>query len=155
MLLRALLLSLGLVWVGWIFLQIHMFRSVDQSLYLTGRMPWIILHIWGFLCLKDAVCRGNKITELQNDSFCSYFWRVTTVKWCYETKTIHKLNTTVWYSVVRMRLNASSTFRLVYWTKILFCPTKMVSWWGHLSFQEKKIICSPAIMDNGWVGKFV
>ena len=37
---------------------------VDRSLRLMGYMPWIILRRRRFLCFRDAVCRGNKITEL-------------------------------------------------------------------------------------------
>ena len=40
----------------------HMFRYIDRSLRLTGRMPWHILRLWGFLCVRDAGCRSNKIT---------------------------------------------------------------------------------------------
>ena len=39
-----------------------MFRSINRSLHPTGRTPWIILRLWGFLFVKDAACRGNKIT---------------------------------------------------------------------------------------------
>ena len=48
-----------------IFLQIHMFRSIDQSLHPTGCMPWILLLLWEFLCVMDAGRRGtfNTITE--------------------------------------------------------------------------------------------
>lgn len=48
--------------IGPIFLQIHMFRSIDWSLRLTRRMPGIILCLCGFLCVKNAGCSGNKIT---------------------------------------------------------------------------------------------
>ena len=42
----------------------NIFRSTDRSLHCTGRMPWIIiLHLWHFLCIRDAGCRGNKITD--------------------------------------------------------------------------------------------
>ena len=47
---------------GQISLQIHMFRLIYWSLHPTGCMPWIILHLWGFLCVRDAGRRGNKIT---------------------------------------------------------------------------------------------
>ena len=33
-----------------IFLQKDMFRSIDRSSRPTGRMPWSILRLWGFLC---------------------------------------------------------------------------------------------------------
>ena len=46
------------------FLQKHMFGSIDRRLLLTGRMPWIILLLWGFSWDRDAGRRGNKITEL-------------------------------------------------------------------------------------------
>ena len=41
-------------------------RSIDrdQSLRPKGCKPSIILHPWEFLCLRDAGCRGNKITDL-------------------------------------------------------------------------------------------
>ena len=42
-----------------IFLQIHMFRSRYRSLHPIGRMPWIILLLWGFLCVRDAGRRGS------------------------------------------------------------------------------------------------
>ena len=48
---------------GWISLQIQMFRLIYRSLHPLGCMPWInILHLWGFLCVRDAGRRGNKIT---------------------------------------------------------------------------------------------
>ena len=48
-----------------IFLQIHMFRSIDQSLRPMGCMPRILLHLWAFLCVREAGHRGNKITALR------------------------------------------------------------------------------------------
>ena len=48
-----------------IFLQIHMFRSIDQSLRPMGCMPRILLHLWAFLCIREAGHRGNKITALR------------------------------------------------------------------------------------------
>ena len=38
------------------------FKLIDCSLCPLGHRPWIILHLWGFLCVRDAGCRGNKIT---------------------------------------------------------------------------------------------
>ena len=35
---------------------------IDRSLRPTGRMPWTVLRLWGFLCVRDAGRRGNKIT---------------------------------------------------------------------------------------------
>ena len=49
-----------------IFLQIHVFRSDNQSLHRMGCMSWIILRLWGFLCVRDARCRGSKIIDLQS-----------------------------------------------------------------------------------------
>ena len=43
---------------GWV----KMFTLIDRSLHPTGCMPWIILRLWGFLCVRDTGCRGNKIT---------------------------------------------------------------------------------------------
>ena len=37
-------------------------QSIDRSLRPTGHMPWIILHHWGFLCVRDPRRWGNKIT---------------------------------------------------------------------------------------------
>ena len=37
-------------------------RLIDQSLYLTGHLPWTWVRLWEFLCVRDAGCRGNKIT---------------------------------------------------------------------------------------------
>ena len=42
-----------------IFLQIHMFRSRYRSLCPTGCMQWIILLLWGFLCIRDTGRRGS------------------------------------------------------------------------------------------------
>ena len=47
-------------YTNWILL-IHMFRSINWSLRPTGRMPWIILGLWGLLCVRDAGGRDNKI----------------------------------------------------------------------------------------------
>ena len=55
----------------------NIFRSTDRSLHCTGRMPWIIiLRLWHFLCIRDAGCRGNKIT----DCCCCFF-----SKWVFES----------------------------------------------------------------------
>ena len=43
-----------------------MFRLIDRSLLPTGWDAWheiSILHLWGFLCLKDAGCKGNNINK--------------------------------------------------------------------------------------------
>ena len=40
----------------------NIFRSIDQSLRPTGRLPWIILRLWRFLYVRDAGRRDNKIT---------------------------------------------------------------------------------------------
>ena len=49
---------------------------IDWSLYPMGRMPWICLHLWGFLCVRDAGRRGNKITgglwARSEVCFCSF-----------------------------------------------------------------------------------
>ena len=51
-----------------IFVKKGKFKSIDWSLHPTGRMAWIILHLWGFLCVREAGRRGNRITEIaQND----------------------------------------------------------------------------------------
>ena len=46
---------------------------IDWSLYPMGRMPWICLHLWGFLCVRDAGRRGNKITAFSLYLFHSNF----------------------------------------------------------------------------------
>ena len=38
---------------------------IDQSLRPRGRMPWIILRLWEFLCIRDPGRRGKK-------NHCSY-----------------------------------------------------------------------------------
>ena len=40
----------------------HTFRSIDRSLHPTGRMPWIILRLWGFLFVREARRTGTRIT---------------------------------------------------------------------------------------------
>ena len=49
----------------WDISTIHtiIFRLFYRSLHPMGCMPWIILCLWGFLCIRDAGCRGNKITD--------------------------------------------------------------------------------------------
>ena len=43
----------------------NIFRPIiDQSLHPTGCMPWITLHLWGFLCIRDAGHWGNKTAVL-------------------------------------------------------------------------------------------
>ena len=37
--------------------------QIDRSLRPAERMSLIILRLWGFLCVRDAGRRGNKITE--------------------------------------------------------------------------------------------
>ena len=61
----------------------NIFRSINRSLCSTGRMPWVILHLWGFLYIRDAGRRGNKITDVKhiwNNSFlncsCRWKWRM-------------------------------------------------------------------------------
>ena len=44
----------------------NILRSINRSLRLTECIPQIILCLWGFLCVRDAGCRGNKITALSN-----------------------------------------------------------------------------------------
>ena len=38
--------------------------SIDQSLRPVGCMPWIILHLLGFLCVRDVGHRGNTIIAI-------------------------------------------------------------------------------------------
>ena len=69
-----------------IFLQIHV--SIDRSLGPTGRMPWNILRLRVFLCVRDAGLRGNRITAVLESYiftvrnyldhlFCSFFFLST------------------------------------------------------------------------------
>ena len=41
---------------------------IDRSLRPTGRMPWTVLRLKGFLCVRDAGRRGNKITATYSSS---------------------------------------------------------------------------------------
>ena len=41
---------------------------IDRSSRPTGRMPWTVLRLWGFLCVRDAGRRGNKITATYSSS---------------------------------------------------------------------------------------
>ena len=54
-----------------LFLQIHMFRSIDPSLHPTGCMPWIILRLCRFLCVRDTGHRDYKHTALGVSIFFS------------------------------------------------------------------------------------
>ena len=40
----------------------NIFKLINRSLRPTGPMPQIILRLLGFLCVRDAGRRGNKIT---------------------------------------------------------------------------------------------
>ena len=42
----------------------NIFIPIDPSLCLMGCMQSIILHLWGFLCIRDVGCRSNKITVM-------------------------------------------------------------------------------------------
>ena len=44
----------------------NILRTINLSLRLTGHIRQIILCLWGFLCVRDAGCRDNKITALSN-----------------------------------------------------------------------------------------
>ena len=41
--------------------------QIDWAWHPTRCMPQIILHLWHFLCVRDAGRRGNEITEMWND----------------------------------------------------------------------------------------
>ena len=45
------------------------FKSTDRSLHPTGHISWIILGLWGFVCIRDAERRGKKITSFKINSF--------------------------------------------------------------------------------------
>ena len=53
------------------------------------------------------------LEKKQDISFCSYFLRVITVNFCYELKTVHKLFSPVWYSVVPMLLKIKLHYSLL------------------------------------------
>ena len=55
------------------------FKFIDHSLRPTGRIPWIILRLWGFSCVRDAGHRGNKISE----SFGAMISGIVWVAKCY------------------------------------------------------------------------
>ena len=48
----------------------NIFIPIDRSLCLMGCMQSIILHLWGFLCIRDAECRSNKITVMKFQQLC-------------------------------------------------------------------------------------
>ena len=52
----------------------YIFRSINWPLRPMGHMPWIILFLLHFLCVRDAGCRGNRITiEYSCSSMCDTF----------------------------------------------------------------------------------
>ena len=52
-----------------------MLRLINWSLCPMGRMPWIILRLWGFVCIRDAGSRGNKITNFCHRNYkTGYFY---------------------------------------------------------------------------------
>ena len=67
------------------------FKSIDHSLHPTGRVPWIILRLWGFLCVRDPGHRGNKIT-VWYERICrldkvknslTFPWPLNSFHWCF------------------------------------------------------------------------
>ena len=44
----------------------NIFRSINKLIFASymGRMPYTFVHFGGFLCIKDAGRRGDKITVL-------------------------------------------------------------------------------------------
>ena len=49
------------------------YKLIDSSMHPKGQMPWIILHLWGFLCIRDLACRGNKITAYFTGVFVTFY----------------------------------------------------------------------------------
>ena len=47
--------------------------QIDRSFRPTGRVPWTFVRLWGFLCVRDAGRRGNKITAFSLYLFHSNF----------------------------------------------------------------------------------
>ena len=43
----------------------NIFIPIDRSLCPMGCMQSIILHLWGFLCIRGAGCRSDKITVMK------------------------------------------------------------------------------------------
>ena len=81
-----------------LFLQIHMFRSIDPSLHPTGCMPWgcmpwIILHLWRFLCVRDTGHRDWKITALG----VSIFFSLSLESWSRGRAVSQRLEFTILY----------------------------------------------------------
>ena len=55
---------------------------IDLSLRPTERMPWTILRLWGFSCVRDAGHRCSKISESFGSRFLrSYGWPSVTYDW--------------------------------------------------------------------------
>ena len=80
------------------FLQIHMFRSIDPSLHPTGCMPrgcmpWIILHLSRFLCVRDTGHRDYKITALG----VSIFFSLSLESWSQGRAVSQRLEFTILY----------------------------------------------------------
>ena len=48
------------------------FKSIVLCLLKTHAMN-IILHLWGFLCIRDAECRGDKISECMEISVENWY----------------------------------------------------------------------------------
>ena len=42
----------------------NILNLINWFLHPMGRIPCFILHLWEFLCVRDAGCRGKKITEI-------------------------------------------------------------------------------------------
>ena len=71
------------------------YSRIDRPiLHPTGCMPWFILHLWGFLWVREARCRGYKITGLPQKILHYYFNIVVTF-------TLHSWLLQVLFSVIK------------------------------------------------------
>ena len=71
------------------------YSRIDRPiLHPTGCMPWFILHLWGFLWVREARCRGYKITGLPQKILQYYFNIVVTF-------TLHSWLLQVLFSVIK------------------------------------------------------
>ena len=97
-----------------------MFRSIDPSLCPMGCMPWIISHLWGFLCIRDTGHRGNKITGVTlwfTQTHCQLTWQNQGAGKFYTDRAIF-----IWpwnknmQAKQKQRMNGNRVIWLVYWT---------------------------------------
>ena len=76
------------------------FKSISHSLHPTGRIPWIILHLWEFLCIGKAGCKVTKSV--------SHFVIYPTEKWKPIVRSENITSTSAWLLLDKQVINKAN-----------------------------------------------